>query len=171
MSYALVQNDLIVNPGPMPPVWNDGQRDWDMRALSDEELAVLGWFPIVYLDRPPNTPTTTWDSSLMVVDGVPTYVWTERPWTDAELARDEASQNSSQIRAESAEAVDALIAVVERLNTLTAAQTNPPIVREIAALLRTVTRQVIRNARIDTGRTDDAFTGATVWIQPRQENQ
>ena len=147
MSYALVQNDIIVHPGPMPPVWNDGQRDWDMRSLSGDELAALGWLPIVYTDRPPNTETTTWDSALGVVYGMPTQVWTERPWTTEELGQDAASKNRSQMSTESAQSVDVLIGVVEAFNEITATQTNPPVVRELAALVRTVARQVIRDAR------------------------
>ena len=56
--YALVQDDAIVEgPGPLPDVWNDGDRDWDLRPMTDPELAELGWLPLVETERPPDTPT------------------------------------------------------------------------------------------------------------------
>lgn len=168
MIYAHVTNGVIDHQGPLPPVWNDGERDWDLRPMSDEELAELGWFAVVYTDRPPNTDTTTWDSAIVLVDGVPTEQWTERPWTNEELAADEAQRNSSQVVSESGQAVDQLVAVVNELNVIAENALVDPMVRELAALLRTVTRQVNREARGTSGRTDDNYTGRTVWIQPRR---
>ena len=86
MSYCLVQDDTIVEgPGPLPDVWNDGTRDWDLRPMSDAELADLGWLPVTEVPRPSDTETTTHDYSVQVVDGVPSEVWTERPKTPEEI--------------------------------------------------------------------------------------
>ena len=49
------------------------------------------------------------DYSVELVDGVPTEVWTRRPWTPDELAAHEAAANTPTMVAESDEAVDKLV--------------------------------------------------------------
>ena len=166
MSYALVQNDIIIEgPGALPDVWNDGTRDWDLRPMSDPELAELGWLPVTTTPRPADTETTTYDYSVELVDGVPTEVWTERPKTPDEIAGAEASANTTQMVAESDEAVDKLVAVVEALNVMTD-QTNATInanpasfIKDLARECKTIARQANREARMTSGRTEDTFTG------------
>ena len=113
--YALVQDNSMVQQGSLPIVWYDGERDWDLRPMSDVELAELGWYLITIVNRPPNTDTTTFDYSVELVDGLPTEVWTERPWTVEELSNQEKSQNTSEIITDSSEAVDKLVVVVNNL--------------------------------------------------------
>ena len=166
MTYCLVQNDTIVEgPGPLPPVWNDGERDWDLRPMSDAELAELGWYEVTTVPRPPDTADTTWDYTVEVVDGAPTEVWTERPKTPDETASAEASANTSQMVAESDEAVDKLVLVVENLNLLTDMtnadiNANPAaVIKDLARECKTIARQANREARLTSGRTEDTFTG------------
>ena len=166
-SYCLVQNDTIVEgPGGLPDVWNDGARDWDLRPMDAAQLAELGWFEVIETERPPNTDLTTWDSTVEVVDGIPTVVWAERPWTSEELAADESQQNVSQMTAESNEAVDKLVLVVENLNALTDMtnadiNANPAaVIKDLAREVKTVARQANREARLTSGRTEDTYTGA-----------
>lgn len=164
-TYALVQNDTIVQIGTPPPVFNDGQRDWDTRQMDDAQLAELGWLVIIYADRPPNTATTTWDSTIVLVAGVPTQQWTERPWTPEELARQESQANTAQMVTEQDESVDKLVAVVEALNLITAMtnadiNANPAaIIKDLARECKTIARVANREARLTSGRTEDTHTG------------
>jgi hypothetical protein len=168
MTYALVQNDVIVQTGYPPPVWNDGERDWDTRQMSDAELAELGWLVIVATERPPNTDLTTFDYSVQLVGGVPTEVWTERPWTAEELAASESQQNVSQMTAEQSESVDKLVLVVENLNAITDMtnadiNANPAaIIKDVARELKTVARVANREARLTSSRTESTDTGEEV---------
>ena len=164
--YALVQGDAIVEgPGALPDVWNDGTRDWDLRPITDPELAELGWFPVVEVPRPPDTETTTHDYSVELVAGLPTEVWTERPKTPDEVASAEASANVTQMTTESGEAVDKLVLVVENLNLITDMtnadiNANPAaVIKDLARECKTIARQANREARLTSGRTDDTYTG------------
>ena len=167
MSYCLVQDNVIVEgPGALPDVWNDGERDWDLRPMSDPELAELGWLPVTTVPRPADTETTTHDYSVELVAGVPTEVWTERPKTPDEIAGHEAQQNVQQMTAESGEAVDKLVLVVENLNAITDMtnadiNANPAaVIKDLAREVKTVARQANREARLTSGRTEDTYTGA-----------
>lgn len=165
MTYALVQNETIIESGALPPVWNDGTRDWDLRPMDDPELAALGWLPVASTPRPPDTATQTHDYSVELVAGVPTETWTARPTTTDEAAAFESSANVTQMTAESAEAVDKLVAVVEALNAITALtnstiNANPAaIIKDVARECKTIARQANREARMTSGKTDDTYTG------------
>lgn len=52
---------------------------------TDALLEACGLVPISVEPRPADTDTTTHDLTVELVDGVPTQVWTERNWTQAEL--------------------------------------------------------------------------------------
>ena len=163
--YALVEDDAITQYGALPDVWNDGQRDWDLRPMEDPELAELGWLPVAEAPRPPDTATDTTTYSVDLVDGTPTEVWTVRPWTAEELAANESAANTTEMTAESAEAVDKLVLVVENLNAITALtnsaiNANPAaILKDVAREVKTVARQVNREARLTSGTTDSTYTG------------
>jgi hypothetical protein len=163
--YALVQNDAIVEHGPLPDVWNDGTRDWDLRPMTDPELADLGWLPVMELPRPEDTTTTTYDYSVQLVDGKPTTVWTERSKTQGELDSDESEANTDEMTTESDLSVDKLVAVISALNAITD-MTNANINANPAAVIKTLTRecktiarQVNREARLTSGRTESTDTG------------
>jgi hypothetical protein len=96
MSYARVLDDIIAATGFPPDLLppedvTAGDRWWDLRQhdqeLADWEALIAdhGWLPIVAAERPPDTETDTSDYSLELIDGVPTEVWTVRPWTQEEL--------------------------------------------------------------------------------------
>ena len=165
ITYALVQNDSIIQYGPLPAVWNDGERDYDLRPLSDAELANLGWYPVATVQRPPDTDTTTYDYSVALVDGMPTEVWTARPKTPDEIASATAAANVEQLVSESAEAIATLEAVVANLNAITdmtnaEVNANPAaVIKDVAREVKTVARQAIREARLTSGETDSASTG------------
>lgn len=52
--------------------------------------------------RPADTDTTTTDYSVQLVAGVPTVVWTPRPWTPEELAAQAAQQVQDQLATDTA---------------------------------------------------------------------
>jgi hypothetical protein len=124
-----------------------------------------GWLPVVTTPRPPDTATDTHDYSVALVGGVPTEVWTPRPWTPVELEGREAAANTTQMVAESDESVDKLVAVIEALNLLTD-QTNATInanpasfIKDLARECKTIARQANREARLTSGRTESTDTG------------
>jgi hypothetical protein len=177
MSYARVLDDTITSLDAPPDLlepddptaddryWDLRQHDLDIAAWETEIIGPHGWLPIVTTERPPNTSTTTFDLSVQLVGGVPTEVWTERPWTQSELDAQEAQVNVTQMTAESDEAVDKLVLVVENLNALTdltnaEINANPAaIIKDLARECKTIARQANREARLTSGRTEDTNTG------------
>jgi hypothetical protein len=177
VSYARVLDDAIASTAPPPDLlepgdptadgrwWDLRQHDYDVALWEAEIIGPHGWLPIVHVDRPPDTPTDTHDYSLELVDGVPTEVWTSRPWTPEELASQESMANTTQMVAESDEAVDKLVLVVENLNALTDLtnadiNANPAaIIKDLARECKTIARQANREARLTSGRTEDTDTG------------
>ena len=92
--YALIQNDQIIQVGPLPRIWFDGDRWRDFRDDDGTYAASLGWLPVTHQPRPADTDTATWDrDEPALVDGLPVVGWTERAKTEAEQAA-EAEQNA-----------------------------------------------------------------------------
>lgn len=46
-----------------------------------------GWSRVTEVARPDDTDEATWDAGVAVVDGVPTWTWTARPWLPEEWAQ------------------------------------------------------------------------------------
>ena len=96
----------------------------------------------------------------------------ERPVTDEERALYEpdlnAMANSAQLVAESDEAVDKLVLVVENLNALTdltnaEINQNPAaVIKDLAREVKTVARQANREARLTSERTESTDTGEII---------
>jgi hypothetical protein len=177
MSYARVLNNAITSTMPPPDLldpdditaegrwWDLRQFDQDLATWESEVIGPHGWLPIVTAARPPDTDTDTHDYSIQLVDGVPTEVWTQRPWGQVELDAQEANANTAEMVAESDTTVDKLIAVVEALNAITdtpnaTINQNPAaIIKNLARECKTIARQVNREARLTSGRTEDTDTG------------
>ena len=85
--YALVRNNEIVQVGNLPAIENDGTRDWDLRDPAIR--TARGWLEVTETPRPDNTTEGTYDSSVVLVDGLPVRAWTLRSWTVEELAAQE----------------------------------------------------------------------------------
>jgi hypothetical protein len=167
VTYALVQQDTITQVGfPSNGVYNDGTRDWDLRTMSDPELAAIGWLPVTTTSRPPDTATTTFDYSIELVGGVPTEVWTERPMTQAEIDAATNAANAATLQAEIAQNIDVLLATVDNLNAITAKtnaeiNANPAaVIKDVAREAKTIARQTVRIARVITGETDTTDSGS-----------
>ncbi len=170
-------HDAIVSTTPPPDLlppddvtaedrwWDLRQHDQDLGTWEVLTIGPHGWQPIVHTDRPPDTDAVTYDYTLELVDGAPTEVWTERPWTPEELGGQEAQVNTQQMVSESDEAVDKLVLVVENLNALTDMtnadiNANPAaVIKDLARECKTIARQANREARLTSGRTEDTNTG------------
>ena len=154
--HALIQNDQIIQIGVPPRVWWDGDRWYDLRDDVDGTYAAsLGWLPVQTDPRPADTATTTWDrADPALVDGLPVIGWTERPWTEDELAaRAEAEQQ--QVRYETHEAIlDATAALMQQAHADGEAWTQPIGAHDAYPLGTTVTHG---------GKTWENITHANVW--------
>jgi hypothetical protein len=88
--YAHVtDNTITATSGRLP----NGARRLDTGAWviglvdADEPTRqATGWAEVIATARPDDTDTVTHDRSVELVDGVPTVVWTQRPFTVDELA-------------------------------------------------------------------------------------
>ena len=176
MSYARVLDDAIASTDPPPDLlepddptaegrwWDLRQHDLDVAAWEAEIIGPHGWQPIVTTPRPPDTATTTHDYSVELVAGVPTETWTARPWTPESWPPRGAGE-PTQMVAESDEAVDKLVLVVESLNAITdltnaEINANPAaVIKDVARECKTIARQANREARLTSGRTEGTYTG------------
>jgi hypothetical protein len=108
MSYALVINGNIRSEGRLPDsaklvlpgdttaatgATRSGLRTYGTVA----EREACGWFEVVDVVPPADTPTQTSTRSLTMVNGKPTVTWTIRPKTVEEQAADTAAANRSSI--------------------------------------------------------------------------
>jgi len=163
--YALVQDNTIVEWGPLPGIWVHEGNQYNLQGMSDSELAALGWLPVVETDRPPNAPTTAYDMTVELVNDIPTQVWTARPATPEESEIYGQVSNADQLKTESGEAIAKLELVVTNLNLITnmtnATINNNPaaVIKDLARECKTIARQAIREARLTSGELDSASTG------------
>src|SRR5580765_1731282 len=176
VTYARVLDDVVTvvpppdlldpdDPTAQDRWWDLRRHDWTLAQWEADIIGPHGWAPIVTTPRPPDTATDTHTYSVELVAGVPTEVWTPRPWTAAELEANEAQANTTQLVAESDESVDKLVLVVEALNALPALtnatiNANPAaIIKDLARECKTIARQANREARLTSGRTESTDTG------------
>ena len=76
MTYALVEQDKIVQVGALPRLWWADTRWHRFNAPTKESNpSDYGWFEVVETPRPPDTDTTTVVHSIQLVNGIPTVVW------------------------------------------------------------------------------------------------
>lgn len=100
-TYALILDNEIQSVGGLP---NAARRldtgQWLMPHAgqwTDAQAAACGYLPVVETERPPDTETTTSDSSIELIDGVPTQVWTVRDWTQEELDQQALTQAQQEL--------------------------------------------------------------------------
>lgn len=177
MSYARVFDSIIVSTTPPPDLlppddptavgqwWDLRHHNLDLTTWETTIIAPHGWLPVIATSRPPDTATDTSDYAIVLVDGVPTEQWTERPWTQAELDAQEAAANTAEMISSSDPAVDKLIAVIEALNAITDMtnaniNANPAaVIKSLTRECKTIARQLNHEARLTSGRTEDTDTG------------
>ena len=110
MTYAHITNGTVDTIGRLP---NSARRtdtqQWVLGlATAPVELQrACGWYEVVDTPRPDDTPTTTTDRSVELVNGTPTVVWTQRNKTPDEIASDTATTNGETIRTQATAALDA----------------------------------------------------------------
>jgi hypothetical protein len=83
--YALIINNTIEAVQSRLPRGADADGQW-IEPVTEANAASCGWFPVVDTLRPADTDTHTHDRSVELVNGTPTVVWTQRPWTAEDLA-------------------------------------------------------------------------------------
>lgn len=152
--HALIRNGQIVETRYLRETWWDGTRWWDF-SDTGHDPADHGWLPLVYADRPADTPTTTWErDEPRLVDGVPTVGWVERDKTAEELQA-EADAAAAQARAQTHEGIlDATAALMEDAHEDGAPWVQPQGAHNAYPLGRTVTHN---------GKTWENITPANVW--------
>jgi hypothetical protein len=149
MSYVHVTNGVIDSGELRRPTKlfrvSDGARVlwWD--GITEAELNACGWFAVVQVARPADTPTHTSDRSVTLVNGSPTETWTLRLKTQAELDADTARTNDATIRQQAETALS---------NNRTYLQIASPTNAQNAAQLRALTQQMNGVIRLILGKLD-----------------
>jgi len=143
MTYAHITDNAITAVGRLPKA-ADANGQWI--ELTPENAHLAGWFEVVDTPRPADTPTTTHDRSVELVNGTPTVVWTPRDWTVDEFTARTAEANSTTIRTQ-AETAMAGNTTFLALATPTNAQT--------LAQVKALTRQNQGLIRLALGKFDD----------------
>jgi hypothetical protein len=137
----------------------------NLAAASVEVQRACGWFQVVAVPRPLDTPTTTFTRSLILIGGEPTEQWTERAKTQAELDAVTRAINTAILVGDATTNIDTLLASVVALNAITALSNatinaNPAaVIKDLTREVKTVARQAIRLARLATNSTLTADSG------------
>lgn len=86
--HARVVDDQIFEVGTPTyfPIFH-GARWWDCRdpATRNAYIVDANWLEVVETPKPEDDAVNTYDYTVELVAGVPTEVWTQRPWTQEEL--------------------------------------------------------------------------------------
>jgi hypothetical protein len=151
MTYALVVGDTIQAVGPLPQSarrLDNGNWVMGIRDAPLELQQACGYFAVVRVDRPADTPTTTWERSVVLVAGVPTETWTERAKTQAEIDAQTAETNRQTIIdavRQQMSNLDAVIADMDAYLAMTS-RTNAQVAAQVVDLCQAV-RAMARNQR------------------------
>lgn len=189
MTYALITRIPLVEDRLPAGARRLDTGEWVM-ALPDADPALwhaCGWWAVVDAARPADTPTTTWDRTLELVDGVPTVVWVERPKTAGEIAAETAAANSATLTGQVGDNVATLLTTVATYSTVIGNGSDPAgttslqalgnisnanlmtaqnmkaligFVLDLARQGKTVARQDIRIARLVAGELDSVDSGS-----------
>ena len=124
--YAQVTaNEITAIVNRLPPAARRLDTQAWVLGLPDAPVELqqaCGWFVVVDVPRPDDTPTTTHEQTVELVNAVPTVAWTPRPWTQGELDARQRITNRTTIDA-------AITAALADLDTLIAA----PVVATVPA--------------------------------------
>lgn len=152
MQIAQIKDGVItaVQSIQRKPIY-DGGRWWDLRdsAVLTEWKSTYGWVEVVEVSRPADTATDTYNNvTVELVDGIPTQVWTSRPWTAEGLARqaaDKLTTNNETTVGNKIETVDmpAMKAILDTTNA-TINGGPAPYIKDIARAVRRLDRKVQR---------------------------
>lgn len=170
--HALVIDNTIQAVASQPPTsarrLDTGEWVLGLRAAAVELQEACGYFQVTDTARPSDTPTTTFDNTVELVQGVPTVVWVERPKTSAEQAETAAATNHQTIEAAITAALVQLDAIINSpaipavpSGTMTAAQLSNEVrslrnsAQQTRAAVQDIARTLKRTIRLVRG----DFTG------------
>lgn len=133
MSYVhLTLANVIDSPEVSRPtelqLRTGGTRLWSP-YITDAELNACGWYKVATVARPDDTPTTTFDRSVVVNIVGPTELWTVRNKTQPELDADRDQANATSIRSQATQAL-----ADNRTYLAIASPTNAQVVAQVRAL-------------------------------------
>lgn len=170
MTFAYVVGDVIhAETATLPTAArrvDTGEWVVDLDGAAVDVREACNWFQVVTVNHPPDTTTLIYDRALILVDGVPTEEWTERPKTQDEIDADTRAVNAEVLTSDAATNIATLLATVTALNALTALtnaeiNANPAArIKDVVRELKTVARQTVRLARLVTGSTLTADSGS-----------
>lgn len=166
--YVNVTDDPLIEVNRVPPSArriDSGEWVLGLRDASADVQQATGWYQVVEVARPADTATDTFQRTVELVNGVPTVVWTQRPWTTEELAARTAFANQATLTTQVADNIATLLTSVTALNEITA-RTNATInanpaatIKDLTRELKTVARQTIRVARLVARQLDTTDSG------------
>jgi hypothetical protein len=150
-TYAIVVDDTILKIGSRPRAYRNHT---GLQYATDEQLAAIGILAVVDVERPADTATHTHTRNVELVAGVPTVVWTPRPWTVDELAARTRAANQAALT--DLQVLQTKIAEIKSFLTdpdVVAAENQPNATPLTAAqqnrFNKAVARQLRRNANLD----------------------
>ena len=188
--WAHVAAGVITAWGDLPSLWWDGARQWDLRDPATTTAA--GWVEVTETTRPVDTPTTTTDETVEIVDGIPTQVWVPRALTPEEITAASAAAITATLTTDMAADSAVIEAAIAALATLLADRATPGSYRSVLGLstdpaglaslrglavlliqlvqldiaqareTRRLARQVLRLSRVQTGDLSSADVGDDV---------
>lgn len=126
--------------------WNEELGEWVEREMTPEEYAAAHPEPVL-TERPPDTATSTWESHMELVAGVPTQVWTERLWTAQELEARAAEEARLAARATVRAIVQDLQAEKDRAQAVIDNPNSTPRERDLGRACKRIADAVIDLAR------------------------
>jgi hypothetical protein len=149
--YAIVVDGAIVGVGSRPKAWRNHT---GLQYATDEQLAAIGILPVVDVERPADTDTHTTTRSVELVAGVPTVVWTPRPW-----AADELADRARAVNAATLSDLDVLAQKIAEIKlfltdpdidvALNIANATPLTTQQLNRALKSIIRQLRRSANLD----------------------
>ncbi len=150
MSYVhvslanVIDSAEVAQPTDLHLLNGSGSRLWSP-YITEAELNACGWFTVVTVAPPADTPTQTSDRSLTVVAGKPTETWTVRNKTQGELDTARDQSNAVTIRQQATTALD---------NNRTYLAIATPTAAQVAAQVRALTQEMNGVIRLILGKLD-----------------
>lgn len=147
MVFARVEGGEVVSTGTPPrlvrdPATGDIVADFTLSdSRTPEAYASVGWFEIQEVDEPRESEAGTWEDSIKVVNGIPTQVWTLRPWSAEELTAKAAEKAEKTIE----DALDTALTDLQTIiDTPNASLSAAPAIKTIARAVRRLIRLQLR---------------------------
>lgn len=117
MMWAHIADGQLDQAGGLPQLWWDGDRWWDFRDGQHDPTG-QGWVEVAETPRPDDTDTHTHESTIELVDGIPTMVWNPRAWTTGEVTARAAQAVETQLATDTANDLALLDQAITDLQTL-----------------------------------------------------